>query len=544
MDHAQSVEQIFNYHEATKHHPHKYANSLGYLDWNNQPNPFRFYRDCRVYNLPFPQQDPQANHLDLFLRNNNQPRAFTLENISGMIELSLGLSAWKTISSSKWALRMNPSSGNLHPTESYWILPGLETMPGGLYHYNPLFHALENRALLEASLEEQWRQSFASDGVLCALSSIFWRESWKYGERAFRYCNHDTGHALAAISIAANLMGWHAQYIHTVSDKTLSKILGFDLTQWTEGEQEEVELLCWISPQGSPKISESLSTELISKITPQNIYGTPEVLSQEVYHWNIIEKIAVASQKPDSSEQTLRFPAENTFQIPASPLSASQIIRKRRSAVAFDLKHSLISREHFFGCIQATFPQDNCAPFDVELIQPSIHLFIFVHYVKGVEPGLYLFIRNPDHYSHLKEHTHADFLWEIIEQGIPFYLLKPGNWRQSAIKLSCQQEIAGDSAFSLGMVAHFQEVIEKEPFRYRHLFWEAGMIGQVLYLQAEAYGLRGTGIGCFLDDEMHSICGFKDNTYQSLYHFTIGCPLEDSRISTLPPYNHLTMTRK
>ena len=29
------------------------------------------------------------------------------------------------------------------------------------------------------------------------LSSIHWREAWKYGERAFRYCQHDIGHAWA-----------------------------------------------------------------------------------------------------------------------------------------------------------------------------------------------------------------------------------------------------------------------------------------------------------------------------------------------------------
>ena len=44
------------------------------------------------------------------------------------------------------------------------------------------------------------------------------------------------------------------------------------------------------------------------------------------------------------------------------------------------------------------------------------------------------------------------------------------------------------------------------------------MVGQVLYLEAEAQGARGTGIGCFFDDAVHDILGLKDNTYQSLYH--------------------------
>ena len=105
--------------------------------------------------------------------------------------------------------------------------------------------------------------------------------------------------------------------------------------------------------------------------------------------------------------------------------------------------------------------------------------------------------------------------------------------------VSCHQEIAGSSAFSLGMIATFKETIEKEPYRYRHLLWETGMIGQVLYLEAEAHGVRGTGIGCFFDDAVHDMMGIKGNQYQSLYHFTIGVPIEDPRLTTYPPYYHL-----
>ena len=65
------------------------------------------------------------------------------------------------------------------------------------------------------------------------------------------------------------------------------------------------------------------------------------------------------------------------------------------------------------------------------------------------------------------------------------------------------------------------------------------MIGQVLYLEAEAAGLRGTGIGCYFDDAVHEICGLSGTAFQSLYHFTLGGARTDRRIQTLPPYNHL-----
>lgn len=88
------------------------------------------------------------------------------------------------------------------------------------------------------------------------------------------------------------------------------------------------------------------------------------------------------------------------------------------------------------------------------------------------------------------------------------------------------------------MIARFRERIEKHPFLYRHLHWEAGMIGQVLYLEAEAHGMRGTGMGCFFDDPVHEILEFKDNTYQDIYHFAMGKTIEDKRLTTLPTYYH------
>ena len=131
------------------------------------------------------------------------------------------------------------------------------------------------------------------------------------------------------------------------------------------------------------------------------------------------------------------------------------------------------------------------------------------------------------------------FEWELIDDNLPLYLLSREDMMGEAIQMSCHQDIAGMSCFSLGMISEFAPIIEKAPHRYRHLFWEAGMIGQVLYLEAEAHGFRGTGIGCYFDDAVHDLIGLTDRTFQSLYHFTVGVPVEDTRLTTLPPYHHL-----
>jgi len=118
-------------------------------------------------------------------------------------------------------------------------------------------------------------------------------------------------------------------------------------------------------------------------------------------------------------------------------------------------------------------------------------------------------------------------------------LLAEGKYAQEATTVSCGQSIAGEGTFSLGMIAKFRAPVEQSPFLYRHLFWETGMIGQVLYLEAEARGIRSTGIGCFFDDPVHEVMSLKDNEFQSLYHFTVGGPMEDGRLQTWPAYFHL-----
>ncbi len=62
-----------------------------------------------------------------------------------------------------------------------------------------------------------------------------------------------------------------------------------------------------------------------------------------------------------------------------------------------------------------------------------------------------------------------------------------------------------------------------------------------MYFETEAVGLRATGIGCYFDDLMHALLGLEpdDDTWQSLYHFTVGGAVDDDRLQTLPAHAHL-----
>ncbi len=535
---SEKVKEIISYHEATKHHYDRYARSPGYMDWQNQPNPFRSYVGAPALPLPLLENDPAAAHRDLYDRQKNPAQPVTIETLAGFLELSLGLSAWKAASGSQWSLRINPSSGNLHPTEAHLIVPPLNSKQSGVYHYNALGHVLEKRADVPAELWQRLVSHFGVDGFFIGISSIFWRESWKYGERAFRYCNHDAGHALACVSFSANLFGWKVSYLNALSDTEIRAVLGFDQIRFRKLEAEHTDFLCFVHPLTSLHIPRDLPDQIITEFADLRFVGEPDPLSQDSVNWELIYQTARQTCKPATAEITVRLENRKLSAGEPGQLSAAQIIRNRRSATDFD-RNGSITRNQFLSILDKTLPRVNNAPFDAELIEASTHLLLFVHSVAGMAAGLYFLCRCDEDLAEIKRISRSDFLWEPVETDFPLYLLSEGNYRQQAMMVSCHQDIAGSSAFSLGMIAKFKDVITAAPYRYRHLFWETGMIGQVLYLEAEACGVRGTGIGCFFDDAVHEIMGFSDNHYQSLYHFTVGKPLEDPRLTTYPPYHHL-----
>jgi len=178
-------------------------------------------------------------------------------------------------------------------------------------------------------------------------------------------------------------------------------------------------------------------------------------------------------------------------------------------------------------------------PWDVLPWAPAIHLVLFIHRVDGLVPGLYMLVRDPMKMESLMQST-RQFAWTTppgCPIDLPLFLLQEGDARQLAAEVSCHQDIAGDGAFSLGMIAEFESSLHRYgPWFYRRLFWETGLIGQVLYLEAEAAGVRATGIGCFFDDPVHQLMGFSKMSLQSLYHFTTGGHVEGPRLTTLPPY--------
>ncbi|WP_437942721.1 nitroreductase [Sorangium sp. So ce341] len=560
------VERALSYHTRTKHHLRRYARGPGAMDWSTQPDPFRTFEGAPVVPLPLRAGGLAAAYRDLYRPGAIPPAAVELDSIAALFELSLGLSAWKEYRGSRWALRCNPSSGNLHPTEGYLLSAGAPGLPAGLYHYVSRDHALERRCALGAGPARTLAGLLPAGGFLVGLSSVHWREAWKYGERAFRYCQHDAGHAIAAVRYAAAALGWSAALLGDLGDGELSALLGLDRAADFAGvaaaDREHPDAALLVVPAAplgreaalaAARAAAARAAEL-TRLTGEGAWaGRANALSPSHVDWEVIEDVAGATWKAHAEEPAALL--ESGLPSLSDPggggALASEIIRTRRSATAYDGRTS-IGAEAFYAMLDRLLPRPGVPPCDALPWAPLVHAVVFVHRVRGLDPGLYALERSEAAHERLKAALAHPFAWEK-PRGCPdhlrLYRLSEADLRSAAQIVSCHQEIAADGAFSLGMVADLGATLrERGAPWYRRLFWEAGVLGHALYLEAEAARdsggrVRATGIGCYFDDVFHELCGIAGGDVQSLYHFTVGGPVEDTRLMTLAPYEHLDRAR-
>lgn len=548
---AQSaLEVVREYHQLTKHYPGRYARAPGYMDWDTQPDPFRRFDGAELFELEHVPTTSSPSYGAIFRPSTIAPESLSKHSLAQLMYDSLALSAWKVLGNNRWSLRVNPSSGNLHPTEGYVLMPPIDgvSKTAQLCHYAPYDHALEVRAVLAADEWKALTRNLPPGTLLIGLTSIHWRESWKYGERAYRYCQHDVGHAIGSIAIAAAALGWPTCIMAAPSDRELAVLLGVHRQSGIEAEHPDC--LLAISTDGKsldPQIVGhfQIDADVIARLQGTPPIGKPNLLSDDHHEWPIIDVGSEAATRheppPDAFWDSRRIDCE----LPPSEgeISARQIIRQRRSAVAMDARTG-ITKEIFYRMMLKVTPARRRIAFDTFPWRPRIHLGLFVHRVDGLDPGLYFLVRWPDETEALKAALHDEFEWVTppdCPASLSLYRLQQGDVRRAAAAVACGQDIAGDGAFALGMIAEFDgPLAEYGPWFYRHLHWEAGALGQVLYLEAEAAGIRATGIGCFFDDLMHEILGLKDRRYQTIYHFTVGGAIDDPRLQTEPPYAHLS----
>lgn len=499
-----------DYHEETKHTVEKLYSTPHFLDWANMPDPFRVYEGVPVLDLPAGPPSPAIPALDV-LRGCRGDRAApdAAVFLSQILYFSAAISAAKRVPSTgyRYFLRVNPSSGNLHPTEFHFAARGLAGWEDGLYHYRVPQHKAEQRArgdyvrpLAELARAPWFREA----PLIFVLSTIAWREAWKYRSRAYRYCLHDMGHAWQSLALAARAVDCEAFAFGHFADDAVAGLCGFS-DEWP---------LLIVALQGP-----GLPVEQREPPLKQWLGGTPNRLSTEIVPYPLIDEVHRAS-KLDADASPMAQPdtaPRGGGEIALQPCARSEapfgeVARRRRSALDFRGGSESISFEQLSTLLDAAF-RPFAADFEGDLFgTPSaryIQLYLYVHRVRDLAPGLYRY-------------------WP--EAG-ELELIRAGDQRVMAAALSLGQDLAGNACVAFSMIAEIERALRLHGDRgYRYAHFEAGAIGQRLYLAAEALGFQSTGIGAFYDDEVDRYLNISPDHGQVVYHFACGYAVKDERL--------------
>ena len=370
---------------------------------------------------------------------------------------------------------------------------------GWVGHYAAREHALEIRARLDGQAWDEWR---GGGGFLVGLSVhsvarvVEVRRAGVPVTASMTWATPSEPLVTRPRSLAGGQWSCHAGPTRQ-RPRCWASIARAD---YDGAERELAECVLCVTPGSVEPWVSRAPDGLVAAARAGTWQGRANQLSRARTDWDVVEAVAQATAYPGrvapASDVPVAPPVLDCLPgQPAEP-SARQILLQRRSAVAFDPR-GWLSRASFARVLARLKPVG--VPWDVADWPACAQLVLFVHRVQDVTPGLYAFVRDPagrdasaaGHAPRVPVGARALSGHDDLE-GL--YLLVPADVTWTAARLSCDQDIAAECAFSLGMLVPMASSLEEQgPWAYRRLFWECGLIGQVLYLEAEAGGVRGTG---------------------------------------------------
>ena len=406
-------------------------------------------------------------------------------------------------------------------------------MPAGVHHYRPDRHCLEQRAAAPFA----W-----SGGFLVALTGIHWREAWKYGMRAFRYCQHDCGHALAALSYAAAALGWPARLLDDWGDEEIAALTGVDRADdFAAAEAEAPEAVVWIGPGDAPAAS-----AVLARLARAGWAGQANVLSSSHRDWPDIAAVATATGKPAGVPAASDIPQPPLPTPPAlSPASrepVSRLIRRRRSAQAFD-GVTAIGAERFYRMLDALLPRAGLPPWSLldhgaiacirccsciawsAWNRASIACRALRRRWLNCAPRCartgfgqaFPIARRTCRCISWRRWTRGSSppVFPAIRRSPPTPPLHWPCWRASTTSMRSGPGAIADASGRRACSGRRSTSRRKPPV------------------------VQGTGIGCYFDDAVHEALGLDTARFQDLYHFTVGKAVIDARLGSEPAYAHL-----
>jgi SagB-type dehydrogenase family enzyme len=472
------------YHNGTKHsHESIYADPH-YLDWENQPLPFKIYNTLEP--IPLPQDllssgVPALSAASAVNPPASGPAVPTLPMLASLLYFSAGITKRKAYPGGEILFRAAACTGALYHIELYLVCGDLPDLEAGVYHFGPGDFAL--RRLRRGDFRGTLAQATGSEPSVTAApltlicTSTYWRNAWKYRARTYRHCFWDTGTIVANLLAVAAAHNLPARSVLGFVDGTVNHVLGLDV------EREAATCLVALGYQPESAPGSPPSEPLALEIMP---------LSQKEVDYPAIRAMHAASSLSHDAEAAAwrggtpahTWPEPTGELFPLRPLSAAdlppdsieQVILRRGSSRKFArVPISFAQLSTILHGATRHIPADFLDPPGAMLND----LYLIVNAVDDLPDGAYVFRRDR----------------EALE------LLKGGTFRREAGYLGLMQEIPADASADIFFMANLPAIVERFGNRgYRAAQLEAGIIGGKLYLAAYAQRLGASGLTFFDDD--------------------------------------------
>jgi hypothetical protein len=530
------------YHDRSINDPKQPARN-GKREWALQPRTHRRYYGAEYARLPIPGRDfdaslPSILDVETLLSCSAAIESIPLSvsSFSSFIFHSLALTGRKNSLQNKispraaWTKRVNASSGGLHPTECYFILPSVEfgfsCTSASVLHYHAPYHGVER---LRSFSERTWAKLAAglpSGSFFAVVTCVAWREIWKYGERALRYTLLDGGHAIAALFLSARLHGWSV-HVLPVAEQLIAEAIGLNLNE-NEAERERVQVMLAVVPQHD-ELRLPLPLKALKRISKSEFIGVPNTLSFTHTNWEIVDATWDTLQSDSATE--VRLPswrdAVELNSTSSNKTPIAQLIRERRSATAFN-KKAVLPRSTFDRLLTLLSHNSLASlnfPFASQpLWQCNVSVWLFVARVDGIEPGVYS----------IEPNRAGDANGEIGTTLVRSF--DADSLSNTAQLASCQQALAMDCCVTLVMTAPIpKEHVTQYGSCYKAIHLQSGFIGQLCYNAMQTDGFACTAMGCFTDQFALHALGLPENECMDLFHMAIGEAVPDTRYI---PYSH------
>ena len=475
------------YHDDTKHSAISIHTSPHFLDWPNQPLSFKLYRDLVPLSLPRERDVLTVPALDAIaaggdgVRGERAKKVPDLEELARLLYFSAGITKVKTYSGGQILFRAAACTGALYHVELYLACGALEGLDAGLYHFGPSDFGLRQlragdwrAVLIEASGGEPAVK--AAPAVLL-LTTTYWRNAWKYRQRAYRHAFWDSGTLLANLLAEAAALELPASVVLGFQDALVNRLLDLD------SDREVTVALVPVGggsppPPPAPGTIEPLGYRTVP-LSPSEV-DYPEI--REAHRATSLESAdQVVAWRGRSVETETPVTSGQVFPLvkPASDRrdSLEDVIVRRGSSRRF-VRETIAFSELSAILDAATrgIPADFLEPFGAHLND----LYLIAHAVDGLPAGAYYHDRDRGR----------------LEQ------LRQGDFRREAGHLDLGQDLAADASVNLYAMCSLDAVLARLGDRgYRAAQLEGGIVGGKVYLAAYALGLGATGL-TFFDDEV------------------------------------------